>query len=298
MPNQIERVKLIQRALDQQIVQEMTTGWMEVNSRQVVYNGGDEVKIPSLLVDGLGDYDKGYKDGSVNFKFVTRQLTQDRGIRFQLDVRDVDETGGLLNMSNVMSEFQRTQVVPEIDAYRLSFLATTALDNEGFSKKGYTPDTSTIIKEIKDGIKKIREAGYNGELVIHASWDVQMALEMAKPIVANTVTFTANGISTKVNHVDNVPIIPTATNRMYSKIKLNDGSTKFGYEKATDGKTVNFIIVARSTPIAITKLDTLRVFDPMTNQKANGWMADYRRFHDIWILDSKKNTIYCSVKEA
>lgn len=298
MPNSIERVTLIQKKLDQQIVQEMTTGWMEVNSRRVIYNGGNEVKIPSLLVDGLGDYNKGYKDGSVNFSFVTKQLTQDRGIRFELDVRDVDETSGLLNIATVMNEFQRTQVIPELDAYRLSFLATTAIANSGYSESGYTPDPATILKKVKDGIKKIRESGYNGELVIHADWDTVTALEMVKPVVANTVTFTVDGISTKVNHVDNCPILPTASNRMYTKIAVNDGTTKFGYEKAADGKAVNFLIVGRDVPIAITKLDTLRVFNPMTNQKANGWMADYRRFHDVWVLDSKKNAIFVNIKEA
>lgn len=303
MPNSIERVQILQRRLDQQIIQEMTTGWMELNASQVQYTGGDEVKIPNLLVDGLGNYDKGYKDGSVTFKFVTKRLTQDRGIRFQLDVRDVDETAGLLNIGTVMNEFQRTQVVPELDSYRLSFLASAALGNAGFFKTGFDPSTANIanketIKEIKAGIKKIRESGYNGQLVIHANWDVITALELEKLDSTNTVTFKANGVSTNFRQIDDCPIIPTATNRMYSKIKINDGETSFGYEKATDGKTINFIIVGRDVPIAITKLDTLRVFDPMTNQEANGWKADYRRFHDIWVLDSKKNAIYCSVKES
>lgn len=154
MPNKIEKVQILQKELDKKIVQELTTGWMEVNANQVQYTGGEEVKIPQLLVDGLGNYDKGYKDGYVDFRFVTKKLTQDRGVRFNLDVRDVDETAGILNMGAVMQEFQRTQVVPEIDAYRLSFLATEALKHDG-QHETYTPDNN-VLKHIKDGIKALR----------------------------------------------------------------------------------------------------------------------------------------------
>lgn len=293
MPNKIERVQILQRKLDTALVQEMTTGWMEVNSNQVIYTGGDEVKIPQLLVDGLGNYDKGYKDGYVDFKFVTKKLTQDRGVRFNLDVRDVDETGGLLTMANVMNEFQRTQVVPEIDAYRLSFLATEALKHDGQHEE-YKPDNN-ILRHIKDGIKVLRKAGHNGEIVIHANYDTITELEMLKPVVANTVTFRANGIETQVNQIDRCPIIPTADNRMVTAIELFDGSTKLGFEKASTAKDINFLLVARQAPVAITKLDTIRVFDPMTNQQANGWMADYRRFHDIWVLPRNVGGIFVSV---
>lgn len=49
-------------------------------------------------------------------------MTQDRGRSFDLDVRDVDETAGIVTIFQIMNEFQRTQVIPEIDAYRISFL--------------------------------------------------------------------------------------------------------------------------------------------------------------------------------
>lgn len=296
LTQKIEKIDIVQKKLDQQIVQEMTTGWMEVNSSQVKYDGGDEVKIPQLLVDGLGNYKNGYTKGAVELKFVTRRLTQDRGQSFTLDVRDVDETGGILTIAEVMRVFQTEHVVPEIDAYRLSFLATTALANDGYHEE-YTPDKD-VINHIKDGIKAIRKAGYNGQLVIHANWDTITELEKVKPVVANTVTFTANGINTEVSQIDNCPILPTSDNRMVSQIEINDGSTDFGFKKAEGAKDINFMIVGRDVPIAITKLDTIRVFDPMTNQAANGWLADYRRFHDIWVLDSKKKAIFCSAKAS
>ena len=93
---------------------------MEVNSKLVQYNGGNEVKLPSIVMDGLADYDRniGYVDGAVTLTWDTYKLTQDRGRKFQLDAMDVNETNFVATAGTVMGEFQRTLVIPEIDAYR------------------------------------------------------------------------------------------------------------------------------------------------------------------------------------
>ena len=58
------------------------------------------------------------------------------------------------------------------------------------------------------------------------------------------------------------------------------------------------MIMPRTVPLAITKQDVMRIFDPLTNQKANAWAMDYRRYHDLWVLDNKINSLYVSIKEA
>mgnify|MGYP003596922688 FL=1 len=129
MANVLEYSKIFQPSLDKQVVQESTTGWMELNSSLIKYNGGNEVKLPSILMDGLGDYDRanGFVDGSVTLSWQTHTLTQDRGRSFSIDSMDVDETNFVATAGTVMGEFQRTMVVPEIDAYRYSKLASLAI---------------------------------------------------------------------------------------------------------------------------------------------------------------------------
>ena len=68
--------------------------------------------------------------------------------------------------------------------------------------------------------------------------------------------------------------------------------------KGTTAKDINFFIRPRTTPIAVTKQDIMRIFDPTINQKLNAWQMDYRRFHDIWVLDNKLDSIYLSIKDA
>ena len=65
MANTIATASLIQKNLDKAAAQQLLTGWMEANAGQVIYNGGAEVKIPKLSMDGLGDYSRtdGFNSG-------------------------------------------------------------------------------------------------------------------------------------------------------------------------------------------------------------------------------------------
>ncbi len=268
MGNTIQYAQVLQSALDTVAVQGMLTGWMDRNAGKVKYSGGKEVKIPQLSTDGLGDYDRGsaggYAGGEIKLEYKTKEMTQDRGRKFSLDAMKVDGD------KNV--------------------------------EYSYTPASSTIINRIKKGIMVIRENGYNGQLMIHISGAAKLTIEEKVLDKLASVSFSQGGIDTKVPAIDGCPLIETPQNRMYSHIKLNDGVTEGqkqgGYVKADTAIEANFIIAPADIPIAVTKQDLMRIFDPATNQNANAWSMDYRRYHDIWVLDNKSNSIYASFKGA
>lgn len=306
--NTLATATLFQNTLDKVAIQDATTGWMDANAGQVIYNGGAEVKIPKMSVQGMGDYDRdnGYQQGSVTLEYETRKMTQDRGRKFQLDPMDINENNFVTTAAAVMGEFQRMYVTPEIDAYRISKIASETITaaKPGMVEYGYTPGSTgtSALRKAKEGIKAVRENGYNGPLVIHATPDfiLELELEMAGKITA--VTFSKGGINTQVPSIDGVPFISTPANRMYTAITIYDGKTsgqeQGGYVKGTTAKDINFMVLPRTTPIAVTKQDIMRIFDPAINQKLNAWQMDYRRFHDIWVLDNKLNSIYLSIKDA
>lgn len=306
--NSLATATLFQKTLDKVAIQDAVTGWMDANAGQVIYNGGAEVKIPKMSVQGMGDYDRdnGYQMGGVTLTYETREMTQDRGRMFQLDPMDINENNFVTTASAVMGEFQRMHVVPEIDAYRISKIATETIKAEkaGMVAYGYTPGATgtSALRKVKEGIKAVREMGYNGPLVIHATPDfiLELELELAGKITA--VTFSKGGINTQVPSIDGVPLISTPANRMYTAITINDGKTEGqkqgGYAKGATAKDINFIVLPRTTPIALTKQDIMRIFDPTVNQKLNAWQMDYRRFHDIWVLDNKLDSIYLNIKDA
>lgn len=306
--NTLTTATLFQNKLDKVAIQEAVTGWMDANAGQVIYNGGAEVKIPKMSVQGLGDYDRdnGYQQGGVTLEYETRKMTQDRGRKFQLDPMDVNENNFVATAAAVMGEFQRMYVVPEIDAYRISKIATEAItaNKAGMVTYGYTPgaEQTSALRKLKEGIKAVRNMGYNTPLIVHATPDFIMELELELAGKITAVTFSQGGINTQVPSVDSVPLISTPSNRMYTAIKINDGKTggqeQGGYVKGETAKDINFMILPRTTPIAITKQDIMRIFDPTVNQKLNAWQMDYRRFHDLWVLDNKVDSVYLSIKDT
>lgn len=306
MANSIATAALIQKNLDKAAMQQALTGWMESNAGQIIYKGGKEVKIPKLDMDGLGDYDRsnGFNNGSVTFSYETRTMTHDRGRSFSFDELDVDETGFVMTAATVMGEFQRLKVVPEIDATRIATLATIAMavTDDGQVEYGYTPAKTTVVDKIKAGIQKIRKAGFTGNLVCYVTYDVQSLVSQYYGEKLAAATFAVNGVDTRVPAIDGVPLVPVIDECMVTKLKFNDGKTTGqtagGFTKDTKGLDINFEILATEVPIAVQKTDNMRIFSPETNQKARAWAMDYRKFHDIWVLDNKQKGLFVNIKDS
>ena len=90
---------------------------------------------------------------------------------------------------------------------------------------------------------------------------------------------------------DGMPIAKVPQTRFYTAVTLGDG-----YAKADGAKDINFMIIDRASVIQLIKHGKIRVFDPDTNQSADAYKVDYRIYHDAWVLDNKKNGIYCHTK--
>lgn len=305
--NTIETATLFQQNLDLLAVREATTGWMDANAGQVIYNGGAEVKIPKLSVQGLGNYDRdlGYPQGSVTLEYETRTMTQDRGRKFQLDAMDVNESNFVASAANVMSEFQRVHVIPEIDAYRISKLATSAITAavEGMVEYDYTPgaEGTSAVGKFLTAVSRIKES-YNGPLACQASNAFILALQIELAEKLRTTTVERNGITLTVPQINGIPLIETPADRMYTAITTRDGKTSSqeagGYTKADGAYSVNFIVCPTTAPIAVNKQDKMKIFTPDQNQDADAWKINYRRYHDLWVKDNAAKLVYVSIKEA
>ena len=112
--------------LDKAVAVKPVTGFMADNNLRARFIGGRTVLIPEMSFSGLGKYDRdtGFVKGTVSVTAEPYTLSMDRGRSFQLDREDQDETGIADLAGQVMGEFVRTQVVPEIDAYVLSKLCS------------------------------------------------------------------------------------------------------------------------------------------------------------------------------
>jgi hypothetical protein len=305
--NTLQYAALFQKWLDEKMVAQSTSNWMELNAGAVIYTGGATVQIPKIAMDGMGNYDKdnGYVQGAVTLTYEARNFTQDRGRKFQLDLIQSEDTAKMATAFNVINQFQRTQVIPEIDAYRYSTIAALAQAADGGVGSNYRSlavTTANIYKELQYDIATVQDiVGEEYPLVITMSIANGNLLNNANDITKflQVTDFKVGNLQSKVSAVNEVPIVRAPSSRMYNAITLNDGTTSGqtggGFVPATGAKKINWLISYRHAPIAVSKADTVRVFDPMVNQRANAWAFDYRRYHDLWIPDNRMAGVFANV---
>lgn len=289
--NTLQYSQQFQTVLDAQMLAGATSAFMEANAGQVKYDGGDTVHIPEISMQGLAKYDRdeGFNQGSVTLKFNPYKMTQDRGRTFQLDAMDVNETNFVATAGTVMGEFQRTQVIPEIDSYRYSKIAALATA-ENKVTTGFTPAIATILEKLEAEITEIQDVvGEDEGLIIVMSTKLRTILNNADKFnrYLNVAEFKNGSVNTTVKSFNDIPILGVPSARMKTQYVFNDGKTANqqagGFKADTTAKDINWIIMPQRAPIAVSKTDKVRIFTPELNQKADAWKIDYRKYHDLWI---------------
>ena len=128
MANSITTFKKYIDLLDEVYKQQAKTAILD-GDNSLVQAGSNthEIVIPKISMDGLGDYSRngGYVDGDVTLTNETVAFNYDRGRAFTIDAMDNEETAGVA-FGKLASEFIRTKVVPEMDAFRFAQDAGTS----------------------------------------------------------------------------------------------------------------------------------------------------------------------------
>lgn len=306
MANNLQYATTFQTELDKAAVEQATSGWMELNDKLVKYNGGAEVKIPKLDMDGLADYDRqtGFVEGAVDLSWQTKTMTMDRGRQFTFDEQEVNDTNFVLTASSVMGEFQRTKVIPEIDAYRYSTLAALAAAKDR-AVYGYTPEEATVLKKLYADLAAVQDVvGDDTPLIVTMATPVAALFDLNSTLAKSisVVDFKQGDVTLKVKSINGQhPLIRVGSGRMKTSYLFNDGTTsgqaKGGFAPADDAQDINWIICPRNAPIAVSRTDKVRIFDPETYQKKRAWAVDYRKYHDLWVLDNQMNAILVNIKQ-
>ena len=109
----------------------------------------NEILVAKLSMDALKDYSRnsGYTRGNVDLQWETLKFNYDRGVKFVVDEMDNEETIEL-SFGKLGSEFERTKVAPEGDAFFYATLAGTA----GISKVE-AGETYTTGEEVLDALR-------------------------------------------------------------------------------------------------------------------------------------------------
>lgn len=247
----------------------------------------NEIIIPKIDMDGLGDYDRnsGYVNGDVTLTWETVKFNYERGRMFNVDAMDNEESAGLA-FGKLSGEFIRTKVVPEVDAFRFATYAGT----EGIGKVEATLTTGeAVLKALRDGSTTMDEAE------VPTEGRILFITPTLKGLVDDVDTTKSKEVMKKFSAVIEVP-----QSRFYSAIELNDGKSssqeKGGYKKANLGRNLNFMIIEPSALLQFPKHVVPKIVRPEHNQTADAWKYGYRNYGLADVYENKVAGIYAHIK--
>lgn len=266
------------------------TARMDAQTKPIEFAGANVVKVFKTSVVGLGTYSRnaGYPVGDVTASWETLTLAAQRGREFNIDRMDDEETLGQA-FGTLAGEFIRTQVAPEVDAYRFAKYAGTASVLEATPA---TLSSSTVLAAIDAAALAMDNAEVPPEgRLLYVSSAVHGYIRAA----VTRMLGNENTVDRRVQTLDTMQVIPVPQSRFYSEITLDAGATGSagGFVKTTStGKDMNFMMIYPPAVVQATKLAQLKIFNPDENQDMDGWKIQYRLYHDAFVLDNKVNGIY------
>lgn len=243
----------------------------------------NEIIVPKLSMDGLADYSRndGYVKGDVDLTMETVKFNYDRGRKFSVDAMDNEETTGLA-FGKLSSEFIRTKVVPEMDAFRFATYAGTP--NIG-KASGTLADGNAVLAALVNAQSEMDEAEVPAEnrilYITPTAYNAVQAVDTTK----------SKEVLASFSKIEKVP-----QSRFYTAISLKDGTTggeeAGGFQKAEDGKEINFMIIHKAAVLQYPKHTVNKVISPEANQETDGWLFFYRAYGLAEVYENKAAGIY------
>ena len=305
--------KYMQEAIDTVLTQEAKTNVLVNGSKFIDLNFKETgyVKVMSLLMDGLSDYyrvnnglgsasngystypsNDGYKVGDTSAKWELFQLEYDRGRQFRVDNMDNEETAGLV-IGNLLAEFLRTKVVPEVDAVRFSKMAkkcNVALGN----LVSETISANQIISRFNSAFEWLFEHGVpEEEQVIFVSPNVMTLIrnttELYKRLTQDE--YRNSDVTFTIEKYEGRQIIEVPSNRFFTGVVTTDN----GYMPSANSYVINFMIASKKAVVPVVKLEKSKIWTPEQVQDFDGYKVNFRMYHDIIIPKNKVPAIYTSV---
>ncbi len=285
MANSITKFKAYIDKLDTVYQQASATSILDADADTVRMGAkAGEFLVPKMSMDGLADYSRssGYVKGDVTITYETKSCNYDRGRKFSVDAMDNEETAGIA-FGKLASEFIRTKVVPEMDAFRFAkYASATGI----LSAAEATPTAGTaVLTALQTAVNAQDEAEVNvdGKIL----YITPTLLTLAK----NVDTTKSKAILDRFEKIITVP-----QTRFYTAIDMKDGTssneTTGGYAGATGGYKINFMIINRDAVIQFGKHTVNKVVSPEENQTDDGYMFFYRAYSIAQTYENKVKGIY------
>ena len=285
MANSIALFKQYIDLLDEVYKNASTTASLDI-SGDLVKAGANakEILIPKMTLDGLADYSRsgGYIAGDVKLEMETVSFNFDRGRKFTVDAMDNEETAGVA-FGKLASEFIRSKVAPELDAFRYAtYSGISGIGTTTGAALSTGADVLTALVTAQNAMDEAEVPETERELHI-------------TPTLYNLVYSVDTNKSKEVlNSFSRIVKVPQT--RFYTAIDQYDGTTENekagGFVKDTTGKNINFMVIHKPAVIQYSKHIVSKVVSPEENQTSDGWMFFYRSYGLADVYDNKVKGIY------
>ena len=299
--------KAYQQFIDEEMCALSVTAWMIPEAGKVRFTGGRDVEISSLSTTGLGSYDaakadgSAYPSGTVSNAWKTYPLTMDRGVKFALDRTDPNDSGFIVTAENVVREFARTALVREQDMYRINRLyalaaadaahSDTHIVSEKLTKENAIATVSALLQTIRDDAEEMENyvaliSHKNKSAFLEAAAGTYHSISFGESVSVNGVTYD------NVMMLDDLPCIFVPQNRMKTVISVQNGDGNDGGIVAGEGSAdIACLIVHCDTPLAVSKLDSIKQFGPQENQFFDGTAIQARYLYDLFVPEKRLGSI-------
>lgn len=240
------------------------------------WSGAHSIKIYKVSTVKLGDYDRAgtgeswSRYGNVSGLDATTEeftLTKDRSFTFAIDAMDQDETAQQLAAASALARELREQVVPEIDSYTYSTMATSA---------GHKPDALALTTtNIYGEILKASE-----------SLDDSEVPETNRVLLVPPATYALLKKSPDVTLDSDVG----QEQRLRGVIGMLDGAAVVKVPAVRLPENFGFMLAHPSATVCPLKLEAYNIHQNPPG--ISGSLIEGRIVYDCFCLDNKKSGIY------
>lgn len=319
MSNNIELItKYSPKAWDTVYKQESMSSLLDADSKLVQFTGAKTVKIAKWQNGGLHNYYRnnvgddrvpaipgsgtdfigapgfGYQKSGARLVWEEFTLRVDRAAAFLIEKFDNEESGEELVGLGV-TEISRTTIVPEVDAYCFSTLASycdAQLGNyvsENISERPLAMLNAAFLYFDNHEVPIQDQIIFVSPKFLNA---LRQTTEVTK-FLAQT-DFNNKDIKFTITEYEGRKLVSVSPERLRTNIVLGAE----GYSWGAGSMPINFLAVSKSAVAHVVKYEKVKVIGDDLNLAGNGFdgYTIYARiYHDVFVPDNKKVGLYVSV---
>ena len=274
-----------------------------VGDPRVLYNGmaGSAANTIDGNAAALGGQDAfvgnlgfGYQRSNARLEWEEFTLRCDRAAAFNIEKFDNEESGEELVGLGV-TEISRTAIVPEVDAYCFSTIASycsTALGNLVVEDI-----TTTPLAKLNDCFLYFsnHEVPIKDQIVFCSPAFMKSLRETNEVTKFLGQTDFSKDVSFTITSYEGRKLVEVSPERFRTDIQLFGNE---GYAWKSTSKPINFLAVSKEAVAHVVKYQKVRVIGDDLNLAGNGfdgYTVYARIYHDVFVPDNKRIGLYCSV---